>query len=307
MQNSSSNGTATVLASDVSKSFGNKLAVNSVSLNVSIGELVGLVGANGGGKTTFLRLLTGMLRTDCGKISVLDEQPPFENDTRRQIGYVPQKLSLYAGMTVRENLDFYADIYGVNQADSIIQKLVFQFDLDKFLAKRVCELSGGWARVAQLATSLVHSPKVLLLDEPTAGLDANMRARFWGFLRSYSNEGNAVIISTHDLEEAQQCDKVMFLSAGRELFCQSPSTAITQADVRSIYIKNNAIDKIRNSIIEERGGLITQAYLEGLKVILAGQDASALEQLLKENKVDFRYLQPSLSDACSLLLAENFR
>lgn len=304
MQNNSSNDAATVLASNVCKSFGARLAVDNVSLNANEGELVGLVGANGGGKTTFLRLLTGMLPSDLGKITLLGAQPPFDNDTRGQIGYVPQKLSLYAGMTVRENLEFHADIYGVKQADSVIRKVLCRFDLDTFLNKRICELSGGWARVAQLAASLVHSPKVLLLDEPTAGLDANMRARFWGFLRTYSNAGNTVVISTHDLEEAQQCDKVMFLSAGRALFCQTPSAAITQNDVKSIFIKNNEIEKKCNNVIEEHEGLIAQSYLGGLKVILAGQDANAFEQSLNKNKIEFRYLQPSLSDACSLLLAE---
>lgn len=305
MQPKSGKHHSIVRASSVSKSYDNKLVLDDVSLEASAGELVGLVGANGGGKTTLLRLLTGTLHSDAGRVSVLSAQPPYDEMTRKRIGYVPQQLSLYAGMTVRENLRFYADVYAVEHADRTINQVACRFDLDQFLDKRVGDLSGGWARVAQLAASLVYAPQVLLLDEPTAGLDASMRARFWSFLRDYSNEGNVVVISTHDLDEAQQCDKVMFLSGGKPLLYAEPSMVIERVSVSIIFIKNNVVKNKVHKIIQESNGGVFQNYLGGFKILLAQGDSERVERMLSEEGIDFRHLDPSLADACALKLAEN--
>ncbi|MBO6503613.1 MAG: ABC transporter ATP-binding protein [Kordiimonadaceae bacterium] len=299
------NAPSIVRANSVSKFYDNKLVLDKVSLEASAGELVGLVGANGGGKTTLLRLLTGALTSDAGQVSVLSAQPPYDDMTRKRIGYVPQQLSLYTGMTVLENLRFYADVYAVEDADRIINQVACRFDLDQYLDERVGDLSGGWARVAQLAASLVYSPQVLLLDEPTAGLDASMRSRFWAFLREYSNDGNAVVISTHDLDEAQQCDKVMFLSDGKPLLFAEPIAVIELVSVSIIFIENKEIKSKINKISQHISQVIFQDYLGGFKVLLAGDESELIERALCKEGVEFRRLEPSLADACALKLAES--
>lgn len=305
MQASVSGDHTTVLSVDgVSKSFDGKRALENVSLRASAGELIGLVGANGGGKTTLLRHLTGMLSADVGRVTLLSGEPPFDEDVRRQIGYVPQVLSLYGGMTVRENLTFYADVYQVDDPATTITDTAARFELDQFLDKRVCDLSGGWARVAQLAASLVYMPQILLLDEPTAGLDASMRARFWSFLRHYSNEGNTVVISTHDLDEAQQCDKIMFLSGGKTLFLDTPQAIIQEVNSAILHIENNNILEEVNTAVKDMANCLLQEYLGGVKILAAAQNAVELEQSLKGAGVSFQRLRPTLSDVCSLKLAE---
>ena len=245
---------------NVSKTFGDKQALRSVSLKAEQGELVGLVGANGGGKTTLLRLMLGILDADAGSVRLFGEEPPYDQGVKQRIGYVAQQLSLYPDLTLFENLRFHADIYSVFHSHHALESHAGRFELLPFIDKRIGALSGGWARVAQLACNLVHSPSVLLLDEPTAGLDASMRARVWSFLNDYTHQGGLVVISTHDLDEAQQCDNLMFFSDGEELFSGQPRVIVENSRIEILFIKNSIIRQLDEVLIEQKKDMRSTAF-----------------------------------------------
>ena len=164
----------------LAKRYGPRDALTGLSLSVDPGEIVGLVGSNGSGKTTSLRILSGLLRPDAGEGVVLGFDILRESDqVRRHVGYLSQRYSLYAGLSVKENLHFRAEVFGVENAAQAVSAVIDRFALRPFETLPAERLSGGWARQLQLAAALVHAPQLLLLDEPTAGLDAVARQAVW--------------------------------------------------------------------------------------------------------------------------------
>ena len=222
----------------LSRSFGGRPVVRGVSLRVGRGEVVGLVGANGGGKTTTLRMLAGLLRPTEGSGRVLGAdvtRPTHAN--RRQIGYMTQSLALYPDLTVCENLDFRARI--LCGGDPAAQAAVIaEFGLASILSARVSELSGGWARRVQFAASVIHRPALLLLDEPTAGLDAKTRREMWDWIAGLAASGSTVLVSTHDLHEAERCPLIIHFRDGQaegpfppEIFTRRSGAATLEAAI----------------------------------------------------------------------------
>ncbi len=199
----------------LSKRFGARTAVNDASLTTRPGTVVGLIGANGGGKTTTLRLLAGLLRPDAGAGTVLGfDILRAPRDIRRRVGYMSQHFSLYANLTVRENLRFRAEVYGMPSPRAAVDETIAQFDLGAFARKPAGRLSGGWMRRLQLAAALIHSPNLILLDEPTAGLDMLLRGETWRRIFALADAGAALIVSTHDLTEAEGCANVVLFEDG---------------------------------------------------------------------------------------------
>ena len=194
-----------VEASGVRKEFGDLVAVDDVDLDLSSGEVVGLLGANGAGKTTFMRMLLGLVTPTAGTIELFGE--PFTQLMRSRIGYVPQGLGLYEDLTVAENLEFAASAYGV-QAPPL-------GDLAKVGPMLVRDLSLGLRRRASFLNALAHEPELLVLDEPTSGVDVLARSELWGTIRAAAEGGAGVLVSTHHLEEADQCDRLVVMAAGQ--------------------------------------------------------------------------------------------
>lgn len=291
-------------AVSISKRFGDQTAVNSVSVKVRSGELVGLIGANGGGKTTYLRMLSGLLAPDEGEVLWFGQAAKNNPSLRQKIGYMPQKLSLYGDLTVSENLAFYAAAYSIKDPARTIDDVLHELELTAFAHKRVDALSGGWARVAQLAANLLHQPSVLLLDEPTAGLDANMRFRFWRFIRSYADAGHAVIVSTHDLDESQQCDQILFFSGGDVLLSGTPNELFEKNIESIIYIKNNTLKYITKVLDNLKNRLQFQSMLGGVKLIGSRSVLEEATALLEQQSIEFEFRSPSLADVCALKLLE---
>ena len=212
-------------ARDLRKSFGRTRAVDGVSLSVRAGEAYGLVGPDGAGKTTTLRLLVGALRPDRGTASVggFDLQRQTEQ-ARGGLGYLAQRFSLYGDLTVLENLEFFGRVRGVNAVTlpkRAAELLVF-VGLGGFERRRADQLSGGMKQKLGLACALVHEPKVLLLDEPTAGVDPVTRQDFWQLIIRVLAEGTAVIVSTPYMDEAERCTRLGFMHAGRLLVEGAP-------------------------------------------------------------------------------------
>ena len=199
----------------LAKIWGGRTVVRDVSITLARGGMLGLVGANGGGKTTTLRMLAGLITPDAGKGFVLGEDVCGRATVRRsRMGYMGQRLALYPDLTVAENLRFRADVHGLSNPKLGVADVVARYGLDEVQRQRFGHLSGGWAQRVQFAASVVHAPPVLLLDEPTAGLDVATKRDIWRWLGVLAGAGCAIIVSTHDLAEAEQCPVIILYEDG---------------------------------------------------------------------------------------------
>ncbi|MCX7250887.1 MAG: ABC transporter ATP-binding protein [Burkholderiales bacterium] len=208
------------------KRFGALKAVEDLNFTVQPGEIFGLVGPDGSGKTTTLRMLASVMCPDAGSI-VIDgvdvlAQP---EQTKRHVSYMPQRFGLYEDLTVQENIRFYADLFEVPQSNwkARVDKLLAAADMAAFRKRLAGQLSGGMKQKLGLICSLVHTPRVLLLDEPTTGVDPVSRREFWQILYSLRSEGVAILISTAYLDEAERCDRLTLLHAGSMMYCDTPA------------------------------------------------------------------------------------
>jgi ABC-2 type transport system ATP-binding protein len=208
---------------NLSKSYGRIAALKSVSLSVDAGEIFGLLGPNGAGKTTLIRLLTGSTRPDAGDVRVRGRSPAEEaRAVRREIGYMPQAPALYEDLSPRENIRFFGAPHGLADIEARVTELL---DFCKLRARErdpVHDFSGGMKQRVSLACAMVHRPAVLLLDEPTAGVDPRLRAEFWKHFRELAAAGSALLISTHQMDEALFCDRLGVLSDGELIACDTP-------------------------------------------------------------------------------------
>jgi ABC-2 type transport system ATP-binding protein len=236
---------AVLMARNLSKSFGGIQAVRGLSLQVRPGEIFGLVGPDGAGKTTTMRLLCGAMAPDAGEVEISGiPLARYPDRAREHIGYLSQRFSLYADLTVLENLRFFAEVRGIPSAEwrpRSMEILAF-VGLAEFTDRRAAHLSGGMRQKLGLATALVHQPRLLLLDEPTGGVDPVTRQDFWQLIiRLVSDEGVSVLVSTPYMDEAVRCTYVGFMSAGELLVADSP---------------NNLRNLLRGRVLELRGGAL---------------------------------------------------
>jgi ABC-2 type transport system ATP-binding protein len=214
-------------AAGATRRFGELLAVDGVDLTVAGGEVVGLIGANGSGKTTLIRMLLGLLVPTAGRVRLFGEPP--SRRTRSRLGYLPQSLGLYEDLTVAENLAFSAAAYGSRQA-------TLEGDLAQAGDSLIGDLPLGLRRRAAFAIALAHHPDLLVLDEPTSGVDPLQRARLWETIRSSAERGAGVLVTTHHLAEASQCDRLVVLAGGRVVAAGSVSEIVgdtTATEVRT--------------------------------------------------------------------------
>jgi ABC-2 type transport system ATP-binding protein len=230
------------------KEFDSYRAVNGLNLEVGAGEIVGLVGPDGAGKTTTMRLLCGALKPTEGLVRVAGYQLPEEVDKARQhIGYLSQRFSLYGDLTVEENLEFFGEVFGMSD-DEIhrrSQELLSFAGLEKFAKRQAIALSGGMQKKLGLATALVHRPQVLLLDEPTGGVDPVARQEFWMLLVRLLRGGSAVLVSTPYMDEAMRFNRVVFMEKGRALMNGRPHDLIAMLEGRVLELASDQIPQAR--------------------------------------------------------------
>jgi ABC-2 type transport system ATP-binding protein len=229
MSTASPSSTAPVRLAQVVKTFGRHRALNDVSFQVEPGATFGIIGPNGSGKTTLIRLVLGLGRPTSGHVYVLGHEMP----TRRAasgIGYMPQANALYHELSVRENLAFFARLYGLNAAQLRRRSadVLALVDLTERAAAPVQTLSGGMRQRVSLAIALIHQPRLLVLDEPTVGIDPELRAAFWDYFAQLNTQGVTIVVSTHHLDEAARCQRLAFLRAGTLLAVDTPD-ALRQA------------------------------------------------------------------------------
>jgi len=220
-------GEISLAADELRKEFGAVTALDGVDLSVDGPGILGVAGPNGSGKTTLIHCLLGLVSPTDGAARLSETQPAsFDADDRRRIGYMPQHTAVYDDLTVRENVAFFAKLYGVDDRAAAVDRALSFVDLADRADSRIGELSGGMVRRTSLACALVHDPSVLFLDEPTVGLDPKLRATMWEGFRRRCDAGALVVVSTHYLDEVKHCDQILFLRDGRVLAVESPEAVL---------------------------------------------------------------------------------
>jgi ABC-2 type transport system ATP-binding protein len=207
----------------VTRRFGPTVAVSDVSLDVRRGEMFGLIGPDGAGKTTTIRLMCGLLRADAGRVAVLGRDPITQHGAiTRSAGYFSQRFSLYGDLSIDENIAFFAEIHGLRNYDARRNRLLDMTQLTPFRHRLADRLSGGMKQKLALACTLVHEPEIILLDEPTTGVDPVSRREFWKLLSEFLAGGITIVMATPYLDEAERCSRVALLSSGRLLVVDTP-------------------------------------------------------------------------------------
>ena len=216
---------------NLTKRYGNLKALDSVSFSVAEGEMFGLIGPDGAGKSTLYKILTTLLRPDSGSASVLglDVVKDYRK-IRTEVGYMPERFSLYPDLTVNENLEFFASLFGVGVKDNYDLIAPIFSQLAKFPNRRAGALSGGMKQKLALSCALIHRPKLLLLDEPTTGVDAVSRSEFWDMLATLKEKGITIIVSTSYMDEAQRCERIALIDKGKILDVNTPNALVAGLD-----------------------------------------------------------------------------
>ncbi|ALS61123.1 ABC transporter ATP-binding protein [Pandoraea norimbergensis] len=271
------------LAIDVNglnKHFGDKHVVKDVSLQVRRGEIFGFLGPNGSGKTTCIRMMCGLLTPDSGSGTCLGYDIVRESaQIKREVGYMTQRFSYWEDLTIRENLDFVARVYGMPNRREAVDRAIENLGLKGRAKQLTGSLSGGWKQRLALAACMLHEPRVLLLDEPTAGVDPTARRDFWEELHELAAKGISVLVSTHYMDEAERCHKLAYISYG-ELLAQGTAAEVIESQHLSTWTVHgdNLVDLARE--LREQPG-VAQTVAFGSALHVSGQDAAALEKTLR--------------------------
>ena len=273
----------TPLAIDVHglvKSFGDNKVVDGLSLQVAEGEVCGFLGGNGSGKTTTIRLLCGLMKPDAGGgtclgFDLLRESPQI----RRQVGYMPQRFSLYDDLTVTENLDFVARLYQISDRAKTLADILERMELGRYAQYLAKQLSGGWRQRLALAACVLHQPKLLLLDEPTAGVDAKARREFWDLIHEMAADGMTVLVSTHYMDEAERCQRIVYLADGRLVVQGTADDVVRDAGLLVFQATGPGIEALVRKLRHLPG--VETAAIFGDTLRVTGKDRTALRATLE--------------------------
>jgi drug efflux transport system ATP-binding protein len=279
----------TVVVRDLVKDFPGVRAIDHLSFEVSPGEIFGIVGPDGAGKTTIMRILAGVLPPDAGSATVARCDVAADPEgVKHLISYMPQRFGLYEDLTVDENIRFYADLFGVRRHDREVRaaELLKACGMSEFRARAAGKLSGGMKQKLGLVCALIHTPRVLLLDEPTNGVDPVSRREFWAMLYSLAGQGVTVVNSTAYLDEAERCHRVALLHQGRLLFCDSPARLKSRLQVSVLSILSSEARRVRDELAAAEG--VSSAVLVGDAVHLFVDDAERRIRELRARLVGSR-------------------
>jgi ABC-2 type transport system ATP-binding protein len=264
----------------LNKSFGKKHVVNNVSLQVGYGEIYGFLGPNGSGKTTTIRLMCGLLRPDSGSGTCLGYDILRESgQIKRHVGYMTQKFSYWEDLTIRENLDFVARMYDMPDRPGAVEKALEGLGLTEQANQLTGALSGGWKQRLALAACMLHDPELLLLDEPTAGVDPAARRDFWEELHKLSARGISVLVSTHYMDEAERCHKLAYIAEGRLLAQGTSPEVIASQGLHSWAIYGEDLDGLSETLQNKPG--VEQTVMFGALLHVSGKDGEVLERTLR--------------------------
>lgn len=274
-------GRAVIDVHGLNKHFGDKHVVNDVSLRVQEGEIFGFLGPNGSGKTTSIRLMCGLLTPDSGSGTCLGYDILRESaEIKRHVGYMTQKFSYWDDLTIRENLDFVARMYGMPQRKETVDRALEDLGLQSRAKQLTGSLSGGWKQRLALAACLLHEPRLLLLDEPTAGVDPTARRDFWEQLHELAARGISVLVSTHYMDEAERCHKLAYISYGRLLTQGTADEVIAEQHLTTWAIHGHNLVPLGKRLRGAPG--VDQTVAFGSALHISGRDAGQLERTLRQ-------------------------
>jgi ABC-2 type transport system ATP-binding protein len=263
----------------MTKRFGRRTAVDHIDLRVRQGEICGFLGPNGSGKTTFIRMLCGLLRADAGSGTCLGHDVITKSDTiKREVGYMTQRFSFWDDLTVAENLAFIARIYAVKDRRQAVRDSLQRLGLVQRQDQVVGQLSGGWKQRLALAACLIHQPKLLLLDEPTAGVDPRARREFWEEIHQLAGQGLTFLIATHYMDEAERCHRLAYILEGKLLAHGKAAEVVEQAHLTTWSVSGPHLLELAGQLRDRPG--VRQAVVFGSALHVSGDNASALEQAI---------------------------
>ena len=294
----------TIRTQGLTQNFGDNTAVNDLTLSVKEGEVFGLVGPDGAGKTTVMRLLAGLMAPTLGDAWVYDCHTVQESEQlRHHISYMPQRFGLYLDLTVQENIDFYADLYNVPRKIRIekIPELLAFSNMTQFRDRQARNLSGGMKQKLALACALVHTPKVLLLDEPTNGVDPLSRRDFWRILYRLLEEKVTIFVSTAYLDEAERCTRIGLLHKGRMILSGTPDEVKGHMSGALVEIRCNEPRQVLATLRENMASVAAGLFGAKIHLVLDGEAAQALSAVKEKLanlgvEAETKIVTPSLED-----------
>lgn len=294
--------TVTIETQNLTRLFGDFIAVDKLDLSITSGEIFGLLGPNAAGKSTTIRLLAGILRPDSGAASILGLDLFTQTESIKQrIGYVAQQFALYPDLTVYENITFYAGLYGVTDKHRL-QQLLELYDLTQFRDKSAGLLSGGFKRRLAIACATAHDPEVIFLDEPTAGIDPVTRKELWDLFYSLATGGKTLFVTTHYMEEAERCNRLAFLNHGKLVAQGSPLEIRSSLTDRHVYSSEIAHDPaLTDALMKIADVLMVNQFGSELRIItktsvMPGQLQEIIDAYHKDSSA-LRLVTPSIEDA----------
>jgi ABC-2 type transport system ATP-binding protein len=290
----------------LNKSFGDKHVVRDVSIKVGEGRITGFLGPNGSGKTTTLRLLCGLLTPDSGEGEVLGlDFRTHSAEIKRQTGYMTQKFSLYEDMTIEENLVFIARVYGLDRRRERVEGALKRLGLLDRRKQLAGALSGGWKQRLALAAATLHEPKLLLLDEPTAGVDPKARREFWDEIHALAADGLTVLVSTHYMDEAERCHDIGYILYGELIARGTAQEIIEKSGLVTFNGEGQDIGKVAGELEGKDGVLSASAF--GASVHVSGTDRAALDKAIapyRREPFKWTEVSPSLEDVFIQLMGK---
>lgn len=274
------------LAIDVrgmTKRFGKRTVVDAVDLAVATGEIVGFLGPNGSGKTTTIRMICGLLKPDAGEGTVLGLDVRTQSaEIKRQVGYMTQRFSFYEDLTIAENLTFVARLYELDPVDEAVARTLDGLGLTSRKDQLAGTLSGGWKQRLALAACIMHQPKLLLLDEPTAGVDPKARREFWDEIHRLAGDGLTVLVSTHYMDEAERCHRIGYIAYGRILATGTVEEVVKGSGLVT-FVVHGALKPAQIRALEAADG-VEQVAPFGATLHVVGTDRGKLEAALEPLK-----------------------
>ncbi len=300
------NGALAIDVSNLTKSFGKRTVVDKFSIQVPRGQVWGFLGPNGSGKTTTIRMLCGLLVPDSGTGTCLGYDIKRQAaEIKRNVGYMTQKFSFYEDLSIRENLDFVARVYEMDDRVRAVDQAIQRLGLVERQQQLAGTLSGGWKQRLALAACILHRPQLLLLDEPTAGVDPQARRDFWDEIHQLAAQGLTVLVSTHYMDEAERCDRIVYLAYGTVLARGTVDEVIASSTLTTWIVTGEDVRTLAGELQQREG--IDQVSVFGVTLHVSGKDEAKLEQAIAPHRARpgfaWEKSSPSLEDVFIHLMA----
>jgi ABC-2 type transport system ATP-binding protein len=307
------NGEVVIDVEGLTKSFDGKVVVRNLSMQVKRGQIYGFLGPNGSGKTTTLRMLCGLLTPDSGRGTALGFDIRKDNEQiKRHVGYMTQRFSLYQDLSILENLEFVARVYGLSDPSGEARAAIERLGLQGRETQLAGTLSGGWKQRLALGACILPKPELLLLDEPTAGVDPKARREFWGEIHKLAAEGMTVLVSTHYMDEAERCHEIAYIAYGELLAQGTVDEVVAKSHLRTWNVSGPDLQSLSEKLLGVAG--IDMVAPFGTSLHVSGRDGTALDAAVEKFRADphlaWSVSEPTLEDVFIDLMSrsqDNFR